>query len=414
MTVWQRVLDRVVGRPAVIPSEIPELRSALVAVGDIGREDVDASLAAGWRAAEPVVRQQVLRDALDGLAPGPAVIAALLASAESSNHVSANAALHVLGSVQPPLLTGTHWQRIARLAASQRGALLPDVEAAVLLCEYGPQEAFATVALCAFREGPEDAEDRQVALCGLGRFDRPEVLPWLEELAAAGVLGVECIGALAQWAMRSGTAVQGAERSQFVRTLHAAAGHAPRHENHLVDAWQRWAAIDVLCRVVGEEAAPLAVAAWLAGGDDLEPWFMAGVAQRVCDVCPATGPAREGVEAVTAWFQAGGAPALELPPIAPIAMRAGARSPRISRRAMVLLEQSDIEPAAFAAIAASRAAVEQSLVARQQLMASFLVDQHTQGVELGAEWRPTHEILSQAQRQQLEAEERAWLGPLSG
>lgn len=410
MSAWQQVLERVVDRPAVIPTEIAELRGALSNAGDLTGLAVDAALAAGWRNAAPVVRQQVLRDALEGFAPGAALVTALLASIDSSNYVSANAALHLLGYLDAPPLSEEQWRLIGRVTAQQRDSLLPDIDAAVLLCEHGPATAFATIALCAFRDGPEDAEDRQAAISALGRFVRPEVAQWLQELAKTGVLGVECIGSIAQWAMRVMSEIDDQAKAQMTAALVAAAGHEPRHENHLVDAWQRWGALDVLSRVAGEDALPLAAGTFLAAGQDLEPWFIDGVRQRVCDVCPAGGPVSRGAEAVVSWMIDKGTQPLTLPPIAPVAIRAHARSPRISRRALVLLEQSEIDASSVAEIVANRACVEQTLVKRRQLMGSFLVDQDTQEIELGAQWRPCSEIMTAAVREKLLAEEAAWFG----
>lgn len=408
---WQRLLAAIVARPAAIPGEDRQLRAALLAEPDLSADKVDGPLADGWRGAEPLVRQQILRDALEALPMGPRLCAALVACAVEQAHVSANAALHLLGQDATAPLTDTDWRRIARRARDQRDDLLPDIEAAQLLATRGPAGAFATVALLAFRDGPEDAEDRQLAIAALGRFDDPRVPRWLRAVAGSGALGIEAISAATDLAAQR-LQSEDADIDELLAVLAAAAGAEPTHAIHVADSWVRWAAIDVATRLVGERALPLAAGAWLAGGADVEPWYSAAIEQRCRDVWPDGArdkKPRPSQADLVRWLADRGLQPAELAPIPPVAERVHARCPRIARRAMVVYEQSGPTADVLADAKATRAAVEQALVVRRQLMGSFLVEADTQPAALDAAWRPVCEALSPADRADLLAGERRWL-----
>ena len=97
--------------------------------------------------------------------------------------------------------------------------------------------------------------------------------------------------------------------------------------------------------------------------------------------------------------------------------RALARSPRIGRRAIEELNQSEGEAGDVSEIIARRAAIEGALVARGQLIASLMFDQGVEqaaegeavAVELGPEWTPWSSLLVDSERQVLYAEEDAWI-----
>jgi len=405
---WRTLLRTIVERPAVVPGDEHALRAGLMVV-DCCSPDVDDALADGWRAAAPLVRQQALRDALEALPMGAATCAALVDSATSDEHVSANAALHLLGHCETAPLTPTDWRRIGARAVAQRDALLPDIEAAQLLAEKGPPQAYATLVLLAFRAGPEDAEDRQYALSALGRFGRPEVLTWLADVAATGALGIEVATAVADFAARA-LAADEPVPAAAVAALEAVVGVGRGDGIDAVDCWQRWAGIDVLSRLVGERALPIVASAWRAGGEDAEVWYDEALAQRCRDLLPADPDEPADAPALVRALANRGVELPAIAPVPPIRGRAFARSPRISRRAMVMLERSDTPAADVAAIREERARIEQALVQRSQLMGSFLTTADTEAAELDDSWRPTCEVLPEPVRATMLQAEAAWLG----
>ncbi len=414
MSAWQTILTRVVERPVVVAADGVSLRAALLQESDLTDAALDEALAVGWRSAAPVVRQQTLRDVLEGQKPGLQLVAAWVASITSGDDISANAAIHLLGCLQPVPLNAQQWRVIGAVAARQRDDLLPEVEAAVLLSQHGPDEAFATIALCAFRDGPEDAEDRQAAITSLGRFDREPVLEWVEKVAASGVLGLEAICAIAQWAMRHLATIDGDTRQHLGNIVRLAAGAGSQGGIHVADAWLRWGAMDLLARLLGPAALPTVAGAWIAGGEDLEPWFLDGMAQRLLDLCPDTACRAKGPAEVLEWMAQNGLEPAELRPIPPVIERVFARSPRISRRAMVLLEQSsEVAADRVAEVKRERAMIEQALVKRRQLMASFLAEPDTEQATLGDEWQPLSTLLDTRARQALLSQERDWLDELA-
>ena len=410
MDDWRNVLEQVTRRPAVIPGEGRKLRVALMMEGELARVEVDLALANAWRTVQPVVAQQTVRDALEGMTLGPQLLSALADSAAGTQHLAANAAIALLTEADLSHLTVAQWRAIAGNAAAQRDQLLPDVEAAELLAAHGPLQSLATVALCAFRAGPEDADDRHAAIAGLGRHDDARVIPWLASVAPTGAFGSAIIQAAAALLNLRGGALSSGERAQLGDAMLAACGDQSLAPHVITDGWIRWGALDVLSHLAPERAVGLAIAVWRAAGDTSLPWLASAAAQRVVEL---GGPDVRSIDSATvdSWTGARGVTVPMLAPIGPPAVRLHARSPRISRRAAVLLEEAGVPDDELTRLLQERAQVEQALVARQQLMGSFLATPKTEPAQLGEQWAPTSELLSLTARAQLEDEERQWLQP---
>lgn len=402
------LLQQIAHRPAAVPGDERRLAALLLAAGDRAAAETDSALAATWQTSAPVVRQQVLRDALSGHKLGVSATTALLASVHSGDHISANAAIAVFGSQEPPGLAPADWAVVAKNAVAQREQALPDVESGVLVANHGPPQTFATVALLAFRDGPEDAEDRLAAVTGLGRFDDPRVMQWLELFAATGAFGLEAICGAAAWAARH--TKRSADESDAVRrVLWTAARGGEQPADFGVDEWQRWGAIDVLSHMDGFASLLMVAAAYTAGGADLQAWYPPALAQRVMDVCEDRKVAALGADAVVKWVGERSGASVAMPAIGSLEERSNSRCPRVSRRAMVLLEQDGGRREAYEQAAATRAAVEQALVQRGQLMGSFLTQPDTPAAELPQHWASTAELLHPTARAQLLASETSWL-----
>ncbi|GEM_PF-3270318 len=409
---WHDVLERIVSKPAPIPAEAQELRIALLTAGSLAPADLDNALARAWRAADPLVRRESLRDACEGLELGVGFIEALIGSITDDKHTSANAAITVLNDAANLDLTDHHWRRIAAVARRQRDDLLPDIEAAQLVAAHRPRGSFATIALSAFRHGPEDAEDRGMSIAALGYFDDPRVAGWLAPVASSGVLGLEVLHAASEWFARNRKSASDAERTAWMDIVEAAAGAGPRSAIAILDAWQRWGALEIASAMRGPGALPLVVGAWQAGAHDAEHWFMPGVEQRLTELCSNQRAAAAGPEAVVQWFLENGATPTPMAAIPPIRERLDARCPRISRRAAVLLEQAGGHAEALKAAQSARAAVEKALVARKQLMGSLLVGFDVEAADLGDEWRPVADAMSEEERSELQRVEDAWLADI--
>jgi len=392
------------------------LRSALLEAGP-ARAAIDQALAALWRSADPGLRNAGLRDALEELVLGSALVAALLRTIDGGGvdgsgsgdgqraghsgrraaEAAANAALWVLRNAADDPLEPAGWRRVCAVARRQRHHAVPDVEAAVLIAERGPERCFATVALTAFRDGPEDADDRLAALRGLGRFRDPRVAGWLDGVVRGGGAMMDAVQALSHVAAQAQVAGDEAALEQVFAALLAAVPideTAPRS-----DGWVRWMALDLLSRLVGEAAVPMLQAAFAAGGHVDVPWFLPQVAARVeslGSVCPAPPGAALPV----------------VPAFADLAAEVASRSPRIARRAAVLAAQrlESGDDADLRTALRGRAAIERALVARGQLVGSFLDPAGLPAVALPDSFRPWSEVLPDADRAALVVLEDAWLG----
>lgn len=286
-------------RPDQLQHRLREVRQGLQALQSSHAAALDGHLAALWSAGNAASRRLVLEPLFEGLAVGPLLAEALVRCVEQADDRSANAALALLsGEVEP---SAAQWRRLGQVARRQRQDLLPDVDAVQLLARRGPPEALATVALTAFRQGPEDADDRLVSIAALGRFDDPRVLGWLQALARSGSASLEVLQAVAQ-AMALGRATGPVQGPWAVLLIALARGP------HGVDALLRWSAIDGLCHLCGSEALPAVLAAHRAGGEDLPSGYLQGLAARAIALEPSL--AKGGAEglAAAAAALAGGDP----------------------------------------------------------------------------------------------------------
>lgn len=360
-------------------TRLHDWRARLLKVGAAAA--VQARLADIWRHAPPHVRNQALQPLLEGVAIGAELTAVLLDTVEGGDPASGNAALRVLGDGVVTLVAQS-WRRIARVAQRERRMLLPDREAAILLANHGPRSALATVVLTACRPGPEDADDRLQALAALGRFEDARVPVLVARLLAAGTGTLEGLQAAAVALAR------GEDPEPWLTVLHSALDLSD------TDAWARWSALDGLSRLQPAQAVPLLVAAWRAAGEDLPGWYVPFCAQRAqalqSGLDPATWPGR--------------VPAMA--PLPGLGGRVQSRCPRIARAAMV---EWQARHGADDPLIAQRAGTEKALVARGQLLGSFLVGPDTVAGPLGPSWAPSAMRLGHAERVAWEAEESEWL-----
>ena len=244
----------------------------------------------------------------------------------------------------------------------------------------------ATVALTAFRLGPEDADDRLTCLAGLGRFADPRILPWLQALARTGSAGLEVLQAAAQIMAREPEAPGLAEL-----LLELASGEAG------LDALLRWSALDGLCHLQGAEALPALLAAHAAAGQDLPAWYLPMLAGRALALEPSLakgGPAALHLAAVALQVPS-------WPPVPGLDQRALSRDARVARQAA--FEQPSPSPD----VLRQRAGMEAALVARHQLVGSLLPEAPAKAlpVEFAANWAS----ITEEERDLLLRQEAIWL-----
>lgn len=312
-------------------------------------------------------------------------LAALLVAVEDDPR-SANQALSRLADLPGAIWLPADWRRVARVARLERSKPLPDIDAMVLLARQGPPEALASVALTAFRPGPEDAEDRLVASAQLGRFDDPRVADWIAALLTRGACNLECLHAilLAQhWSREAGP---------WIALLERAAGLGARGTPlETSDAAVRWTALDGLSHLAPERAFPLLRATLDMLGFDDPPWFRERCALRALDLS-ARLPTIEHEP-------------VHLAPLADLRAQVHARCPRVARHAALRWQQGHGRDLWLE----QRAAIEKALVDRGQLIASLLSTVSTLAAELDESWTPSCDALSEVGRAALIAEESAWL-----
>lgn len=376
------------------------------------RAEVDAALAQLWREADDGVKSGGLRDALDGLLLGTELVRALLDSVDAAvagrgTEIAANAALRVLREAGDDPLDGAGWCRIAAVAQALRHEAVPALDAALLLAERGPAAAGPTLALTAFRDGPEDAGDRLAALAALGRYDDPRVIGWLAAVVRSGAATLEALQAVADVAARAHAAGDEAGLEGVLATLVAALPLDEPDAAAVGDGWSRWLALDIFSRLVGPAAVPVLQAVAQAGGQDDVDWFLPQVRARI-----------DSLGGVAGGASPAGEPLPHVPPLPGLAARVGSRSPRVARRAAHLaaarLAADDAAtPAAerdeLRAALTARGPVEVALTARGQLLGTFLDVEGVAPAPLGAAWQPWAELLSDADRGDLADAEAAWL-----
>lgn len=381
---WRQQVADLLNRPDLLQLRLRDVRSAGLGLADKLPADFDSICAELWRSTDGGGRRLVLLPLLEGHVFGKALTQAMLTSVEGRDERSANTALALLeerADIDPE-----GWRRIGRVARAQRQALLPDIDAVQLLAKGGPAEALPTVALTAFRRGPEDADDRLTAIAGLGRFDDPRILPWLRTLARTGSVGLEVLQAAAQLMARDPASPGLADL--LVELASNEAG---------LDALLRWSALDGLCHLQGAEALPALLAAHQAAGQDLPEWYLPALAGRAMALEPSLAKGDP-----SALRQA--AAALQVPtwPAVP-----GLNQRALSRDARVARQAAFEQPGPSAEVLRHRAGVEAALVARQQLVGSLLPEAPAAAVpaHFGANWAG----IAEDERGQLLSQEAVWL-----
>ncbi len=378
---WYEKLAALCEDPQQTPQKFNSLRATYFLLLAEHGDACDRAVAQLWQIATPVSRATLLAPLCDGAAPGAELTRAAVASVAQGDARSANAGLRVLG--EGATLVAEQWCELGKVASAQRAQTLPDVEATAFLARHGPAEALPTVTLAAFRHGPEDADDRLLAVAALGRFADPRVVNWLRALVRSGCAHLEVIQAAAQLMDRDSAAA--ADLLEAVATA-----------DHGLDATARWAAVQGLAYLRGAEALPQVLAAWRAGGDDLPGDYLSGLLSLAIHLEPSL--AKSGEAALRKAAAAMAAPMW--PPVPGLVERVASRDARVARQAAALVEPT--HPALL-----QRAAVEAALVARKQLLGTLLPT--APASELGPGWQPSAQRLSNAERRQLEQEEAAWL-----
>lgn len=378
---WQARLAAVCTEPQHTTQHFSSLRAGLRTLYPDHADGCDRVLAELWQNATPTVRATLLAPLCDELQPGPQLTSAMMVSVAQGDARSANAALRTLGEGNG--LDPQQWCQVGLVAHAQRSQPVPDIEAAAFLARYGPGESLATVALTAFRQGPEDADDRLLALAGLGRFDDARVPGWLLAMAHSGSAHLEVIQAAAQWLER--------DPQQAAELLEAVAS-----ADQGLDAIARWSAVQGLCHVRGAAALPQVLAAWRAGGEDLPADYTNGLLALILNLEPSL--AQGGDEALRRAAVAMGAPSW--PALPGLLERVASRDVRVARQAATQLGSA--HPAVQ-----QRAGVEATLVARKQLLGTLLPA--APAGALGSGWQPNFQRLASAERRLLEEQEAAWL-----
>lgn len=417
-TVWQQALEAADGREGLGAPQIAELREAVRAGLEAAAElagAVDAACANGWRAAGGHTRAQGLRTALEDLPAGPQLRAAWLESVLEGDRVSAEAAVALLRGLPPETDDAPAWRKLCALARQQRDRNLPEVGAALLVAERGPAACLPTVALTAFRDGPDDAEDRHAAVAGLGAHDDPAVVPWLVALVRGGALALPAVQGLDRWLRRhpaSATAATGETPAGWdaaTQALGWAAGIGARGlPPAAIDATLRWMALDGLARAQGAAALPALVGAWLAGGD-APPWYLTFLVERVASVAEVPAGGRVDLPGALAMLRARGMTVAPMAPLAGPDVRLSSPAPRIALAATVQLRSSALPTERVQALLEARAVWDKTLVARGQMMTSMLVTDRTEAADPGPAFAPAHLLLDASTRADLEAAEQAWI-----
>jgi hypothetical protein len=377
-------------RPDQLQHQLRAVRADVYEIVGQNPEEFDQLAANWWATNGAPARRLVLEPVLEGVDVGPLLLEALLKSVETADDRSANAALSLLAGEAE--LSGAQWQRLARVARRQRSAWLPDIDAVQLLARRGPPQALASVALTAFRQGPEDADDRLACIAALGRFDDDRVLGWLISLGRTGSCSMEVLQAAAQ-AMALG--LHGGERENPLANLLLALARADVG----LDALLRWSALEGLSHLRGTEALAAVLAAHRAGGSDLPDGYVQGLAALAMSLEPSLAKGGEaGLVAAAEALAAGD----HWPPVPGRDQRAMSRDARVARQAAFE------EPHPSQEVLHARAGIEAALVARKQLVGTLLpaaaptpIPEH-----FAANWR----CLSQTERDQLANEETSWLG----
>lgn len=378
---WHEKLAALCEDPQQTTQKFTSLRATYLSLLVDHAEACDRALAQLWQNATPVTRATLLAPLCDGANVGPELTGAAVASVAQGDARSANAGLRVLGD--GATLDAGQWRQIGKVASAQRPQTLPDIEATAFLARHGPAEALPTVALAAFRPGPEDADDRLLAVAALGRFADPRVPGWLRALVRSGCAHLEVIQAAAQLMDRD---------SEGAADLLEAVASADVG----LDATARWAAVQGLCHVRGAEALPQVLAAWRAGGEDLPGDYLSGLLSLAIHLEPSL--AKGGEAALRKAAAAMAAPSWSALP--GVVERVASRDARVARQAAAALDPA--HPALR-----QRAALEAALVARKQLLGTLLPA--APAGELGPGWQPSAQRLTSAERRELEQQEAAWL-----
>ena len=299
---------------------------------------------------------------------------------------ASNAALQILGHGEH--IDSAGWQAVGKRALAQRPAIAPESDCAVFLARHGPPQAFASVALTAFRHGPDDADDRLVALGQLGRFADSRSVGWYLRVADIGAAHMEVIQAAAL------ALAAGGDKQAWTGVLVRSAGCA-----HGLDAWARWTALEGLVFHLGAEALPFALAALHAAGDDLPDGYLQGVTTHVVQL---DGNQKLDSASLTVAGQRLNAPSW--PPLPGLRQRVDSRDARVAREAAFVWEQNGSDPK----VLQQRAAVECALMQAKVLIGSLLAPTDPAALDLAA-WSTISSAVSAVDRDRLQEQERQWL-----
>ena len=405
---------------SAIADGVTALVAALSVVKRSDATAADAMLTAAWQTADMAWSRQVLVPALADWIPGPALLQAWLLSADGDDHITANAAVELLcaaarsASLESAVCTHI-WRRLSAVARRHRADRLPEVAAAAALARQGPADCLATVALTAFRNGPEDADDRLVALACLGRFADPRVLPWLLAALATGAASLEALAALARWIERADAGLRASQADGLRGLLEAALLRHGSDPGDCADAWQRWSTLRALASLLGQDALAHVVGAWQAVGTDDPPWYGHYLACLAAELADDGHIAGGDLTLAETRLSAAGACPFAMPILPSPRESLLARSPRIGRQAVASSQDCPAAGPEIADLIAKRAAIEAALVRRGQLIASFLRDPSGEpgDVDLTQEelapWAPWSRQMGDAERAQLAAEESRWI-----
>lgn len=369
------------------PNEWPALCNPLrMRLWSLPRTDRDAAglLADLWRKSSADLKAIWLAPLLENNELPAAFRHALADEAARAAPRPCNAALQVLGDGGE--LQTAHWRQLARRARQERGELVPPSDCAVFIARHAPPELLPTVALTAFRHGPEDADDRTVALGNIGRAGPQRAVAWCLALARLGACHLELCQSAAH------ALANGGDRELWTAVIAAVAG-----ADRGLDAWARWTALEGLCHANPARALPAVLAAWRAGGDDLPAGFADGVAAQARSLDPSLTD--------HSALRAASAAVAPMPPLPKLQLRVMSRDARVARQAAMQWQAAGGDPDWLL----QRARLEKTLVQRGLLLGSLLplVDD---AAELPADWGCAAEVISASERMALQAEEDAFIG----
>ena len=344
----------------------------------------------------------------------------LLAAAHGVEQIAANVAVTqlVAAAADERLESDVRtliWRQLCAVARTHRPDRLPEVSAAAVVASHGPPGCLATVVQTAFRQGPEDADDRMTALASLGRFSDARVVDWLGRVLVTGAASHEALAALAQWISGADAGWRQSNGPKLRRLLEATLAPAAEAPAAACDVWQRWAALQALAALLGPAALGHVVGAWQAGCGDDAPWYPRYLAALAAVLSQEPAITAGDLGRAEACLGERGQQVFKLPALPPAEALLLARSPRIARHAAAQVQLDRARAAAAGVQLRHRAVLEAAMVRRGQLIASLLPapptevpDEPALAAHLAAA-APWCHLLSDTERADLAAQERDWI-----